>query len=167
MKARKFLWPIIILVAQASAFADGGGVQLREEAGDFVITVFTSSARLTAGPADINVLLQDRTDSQPVLDADVWLLLREEKSGARIQVRATREQAPDKPHYFAPVTLDAAGKWTVGVTALRRGSRTDAVGVIDVAPTPTMVASYWGYVALTPVMMLTLVLHGWITRGKE
>jgi hypothetical protein len=30
------------------------------------------------------------------------------------------------------------------------------------APTSTMVASYWGYVALLPAMFVALVLYGWL-----
>ena len=34
----------------------------------------------------------------------------------------------------------------------------------DAAPTLIMVVSYWGYVALVPVMLIVLVVHGLIRR---
>ena len=47
----------VVFLAQPTAFADGGAVQFRTNAGPYVITVFTSPSPLSAGPADISVLL--------------------------------------------------------------------------------------------------------------
>ena len=121
MKPRTFLLATLMLLVQASAFADGGAVQLRKVAGAFVITLLASPAPLTAGPVDISVLLQDRDGLEPVLDANVSLFLREETSGAQIKVRATREQTQTNPLYAAPLTLDAPGKWRVAVKISQRG----------------------------------------------
>ena len=39
--------------------------------------------------------------------------------------------------------------------------------VIEMAPTPVMVISYWGYVALPPVFIVVFVIHGWLIRPKR
>src|SRR6266853_1690135 len=145
MNRSKFLLLAVIL-AQANVFADGGTVQLRKQVGEMVITVFTTPAPLSAGPVDISLLLQNRNGLEPVLDANVSLLLRSDASGAEIQARPTREQAQNKLLYAAPVTLVDPGNWQVTVTILRNGERTHATGAIDIAPTPVMEASYWGYI---------------------
>src|SRR2546425_1814223 len=100
-----FLLLVVMILAQATAFADGGTVQLRKEAGPLVITVFSSPAPLSAGPVDISLLLQNRTGLEPVLDATVSLVLRADTSGTEIRARPTREQAQNKLLYAAPVTL--------------------------------------------------------------
>ena len=167
MTPRKLLLPVVITLAQATAFADGGTVQLRKEAGALVITVFSSPAPLSAGPVDISLLVQNRNGLEPVLDANVSLLLRAEASGTEIQARPTREQAQNKLLYAAPVTLAESGKWQLAITILRNGERTDATGTIGVAPTPAMVASYWGYIAFPPVLIVAFVVNGWLIRRKD
>src|SRR5580704_8487001 len=89
----------LLILARATAWADGGTVQLRQEAGDLVITVFTSPGPLSVGPVDISLLLQNRDGLEPVLDAKVSLILRTDDSGIELQARPTREQATNKLLY--------------------------------------------------------------------
>lgn len=158
--------PVVMILAQAAAFADGGAVQLRLEAGTLAITVFTSQPPLSAGPVDISLLLQNRDGLEPVLDASISLLLRAQDSDDEIRVHPTREQAQNKLLYAAPVTLGEFGKWQLVATILRNGRRTEATGIIDVAPTREMVASYWGYVAFPPFMIVAFFTHKWLLRRR-
>jgi hypothetical protein len=162
----KFLLPVAIILAQASALADGGTVQLRKQAGPFMITVFTAPAPLSAGPVDISLLLQNRNGLEPVLDASVSLILRSEASGAEMQARPTREQAQNKLLYAAPVTLAESGKWQLDVTILRNGERTESTGIIDVAPAFEMASSYWGYIAFPPLIIVAFVVRERLIRRK-
>jgi hypothetical protein len=157
----------VLFLAQATALADGGTVQLRTEAGAFVITVFTSPAPLTAGPVDISLLVQNRDGLQPVLDANVSLMLRAQASGTEIQAKASRQKAQNKLLFAAPVTLAESGKWQIAVTILRNGERTAATGTIDVAPPREMVDSYWGYVALPPFLIVVFVVRERLILRKE
>jgi hypothetical protein len=167
MKPRQLLLLPVVFLAQATAFADGGAVQLRTEAGAFVITVFTSPAPLSAGPVDISLLVQNREGLEPVLDADVSLALRAQPSRTEIRVQASRQKAQNKLLYAAPVTLAESGKWQIAVTILRHGEQTAATGTIDVAPTREMVASYWGYVAFPPFMIVAFVVRERLILRKE
>jgi hypothetical protein len=167
MKPRKLLLLSVVFLAQATALADGGAVQLRTEAGAFVITVFTSPAPLSAGPVDISLLIQNREGLEPVLDADVSLALRAQPSHTEIRAQASRQKAQNKLLYAAPVTLAESGKWQIAVTILRHGERTAATGTIDVAPTREMVASYWGYVAFPPFMIVAFVVRERLILRKE
>jgi hypothetical protein len=164
--ARYTLIVLAGMLAQATAFADGGLVQLRKETGAFVITVFTSPAPRSAGPVDISLLVQNRNGLEPVLDADVSVLLRADASGAEIRLQPTREQAQNKLLYAAPVTLAESGKWRLGVTILRHGERTDTTGTIDVAPAPEMGASYWSYIAFPPLMIMSFVIRERLIRRR-
>jgi hypothetical protein len=166
MTPRKLLLPVVMTLAQATAFADGGTVQLRKEAGALVITVFSSPAPLSAGPVDISLLLQNRNGLEPVLDANVSLLLRADASGTEIQARPTREQAQNKLLYAAPVTLAESGKWQLAITILRNGKRTEATGAIDVASAPEMAASCWSYIAFPPLVIVVFVVREWLFRRR-
>jgi hypothetical protein len=162
----KLLLLVVIILVQATAFADGGLVQLRKEAGAFVITVFASPAPRSADPVDISLLVQNRNGLEPVLDADVSVLLRADASGAEIRVHPTREQAQNKLLYAAPVTLAESGKWRLDVTILRHGERTDTTGTINVALPPEMAASYWSYIAFPPLMIMAFVVRERLIRRR-
>jgi hypothetical protein len=163
----KLLLPVAIMLAQASALADGGTVQLRQDAGLFVITVFTAPAPLSAGPVDISLLLQNRNGLEPVLDANVSLLLRANTSGSEIRARPTREQAQNKLLYAAPVTFAESGKWELDIAILKNGERTGATGTIDVAPAPEKAASYWSYIAFPPLMIVAFVVRERLIRRRK
>jgi hypothetical protein len=42
-----------------------------------------------------------------------------------------------------------------------------AAAVTEMAPTPVIVISYWGYVAFLPMFIAALVIHGWLIRPKR
>src|SRR5580704_16745299 len=111
----KRLLPILLILAQA-ALADGGTVQMRQEAGDLVITVFASPIPVSVGPVDISLLLKNRNGLEPVLDASVSLILLQPDSNIEFRARPTREQARNKLLYAAPVMFSQAGKWRISVT---------------------------------------------------
>jgi hypothetical protein len=96
---KSLLIPALVILVQATAWADGGTVQLRQQSGDLLITVFTSPGPLSVGTVDISLLLQNRDGLEPVLDAKVSLILREDDSTLELQVQPTREQARNKLLY--------------------------------------------------------------------
>jgi len=166
MRRSKLLLPAFLILAQA-AFADGGTVQLRKEAGHLLITMFTSPASLSVGLADVSLLLQNRDDLEPVLDANVSLGLRADDSEMELWEHPTREQARNKLLYAAPVTFPAPGKWRVLVTVDRKGERTEAEGTIEVAPAPDRTASYSDYIAFPPVMITLFVVRERLLSRKS
>jgi hypothetical protein len=164
---KPLILPALAILAQAAAWADGGTVLLRQEAGDLVITVFASPSPLSVGPVDISLLIQDRNGLEPVLGVDVSLLLRNDDSGIELQARPTREQARNRLLYAAPVTFSEPGKWQMAVTVRRNGEETNAVGTLDVAPAPGKSASYAAYIAFPPVMIVLFVIRERLIRGRS
>src|SRR5258708_3150574 len=162
---KPFLLPVLAILAQAAAWADGGTVLLRQEAGDLVITVFASPSPLSVGPIDISLLLQNRNGLEPVLDADVSLLLH--KDASIIEARPTREQARNKLLYATPVTFAEPGKWQIAVTVVRNGEKTNAVGILEVAPAPGKSASYAAYIAFPPVMIVLFMVRERLIRRRS
>ena len=167
MTRPEWLLPAVMIMAEATVFADGGTVQLRKEAGELAITVFTSPAPLCVGPVDVSVLLQDRSGLEPVLDANVSLVLRSDASDTEFSAQPTRALAQNKLLYAAPVIFSKPGKWRIVVTVLRNGGKTGTSGIIDVAPAPEMAASYWRYIAFPPLMILVFVIRERLIRRRK
>src|ERR1700682_3349623 len=128
----KLLFPTLLILAQAPAWADEGRGQLRQETGDLIITVFTSPTPLSVGPVDISLLLQNRNGLDPVLDADVSLVLVDADSNIEFRARPSREQARNKLLYAAPVIFSRPGKWRMSVTVRRNEKEVTAAGTLDV-----------------------------------
>src|SRR5271154_2989462 len=99
-------WAIpLLLLCAPPMFSDGGAIQMRQETSVFIITVFAAPVPLRPGPADISVLVQDRTSQNPVLDAKVFIQT----------VQATHAQAQNKLLYAASLNLDSPGEWKYSV----------------------------------------------------
>jgi hypothetical protein len=157
----------IVILGQATALADGGTVQLRQEAGGLLITVFTSPAPLSVGPVDISLLLQNRNGLEPVLDANVSLAFRAYDSEMEFWARPTREQARNKLLYAAPVMFSKPGKWQITVTVARNGQEAHAGGILEVAPAPHGTVSYAGYLAFPPLMIALFVVRERLIRRRQ
>jgi hypothetical protein len=155
---------LLAVLARPTLFGDGGTLQLSGETPELSVTVFTSPAPLSAGPADISVLLQKRETLEPVLDADVLIVMRAVASGSEIRVRATREQAQNKLLYAAPLTLSESGTWQIKVSILRRGVSSEILGNIGVAANRQKLETYWLYLTFPPLMVLLFTIREWLLR---
>ncbi|HEV2690130.1 MAG TPA: hypothetical protein VGV35_16345 [Bryobacteraceae bacterium] len=134
-------------------FADGGRVQLRQEAGPFLITVFLASA-------DISVLVQDRASLQPVLDAAVAIRIGDTLT------RATREQAQNKLLYAATIPLEEPGRHDFTVDVKRGETLATVGGTLDIAPPAPLLASNWEYLALPPIFVVIFAIREWLIRRR-
>ena len=161
------LLPILLILAQATVWADGGTVQLRKEAGDLVITVFTSPSPLSVGPMDISLLLQNRNGLDPVLDASVSLVLVHADSNIEFHARPSREQARNKLLYAAPVIFSRPGKWRMSITIRRNEKEVAAAGTLDVAPSPGRELSLAGFLAFPPIMIMLFVVRERLLRRRS
>jgi hypothetical protein len=157
---------LLTVLARSTLFGDGGTLQFRGETPEHSVTVFTSPAPLCAGPADIRVLLQKRDSLEPVLDAEVSIVMRALASGSEVRVRATRAQAQNKLLYAAPFTLGESGTWQIRVSILRLGVNREVAGTIRVAPNQQKLEAYWGYLAFPPLMVLLFTVREWLARRK-
>jgi hypothetical protein len=139
-----------VLFFEASlSVADGGRVRLRQDAGRFAITIFTAPEPLTAGPADISVLVQDRMSGDVVLDAPVEIRLRP-PDGARTLAYAA---APGRNRLLRQATVEfpSAGPWTIEA-AVRHGAEDATVSTtLTVEPPRSRARSVWPYLAAPPI----------------
>jgi len=65
------------------------------------------------------------------------------------------------------VAVAASGRWQVANTGVSRVRRADTTGVGAAPPTPVMVISYWGYVALPLAMIVAFMVNGWLIPRRE
>ena len=153
---------ILLLALTPALLADGGAIQSRQEAGPFVITVFTSPAPLRAGPVDMSVLVQNRDTLETVLDAAVSVHLQ--RADSEITAPATRAQAQNKLLYAANIDLAEPGEWQYSVAVIHGGSHAIASGRMMAAPAGTKPASYWTYFVFPPLCIVLFGIHQWLGR---
>jgi hypothetical protein len=163
----KLLFPTLLILARATAWADGGMVHMRQETGDLIITVFTSPTPLSVGPVDLSLLLQNRNGLDPVLDASVSVVLVHADSNIEFHARPSREQARNKLLYAAPVIFSRPGKWRMSVTVRRNEKEVAASGTLDVAPSPGRELSLAGFLAFPPIMIMLFVVRERLLRRRS
>lgn len=146
--------------------ADGGVIQMTKTADEFVITVYTSSSPLRTDPTDISVLIQNRENAEAVLNAQVWIQLRNEK-GLQITAQATHATAQNKLLYAATVNIPEAGQWNMEVT-VQQGEQTTSISeIITVVASRSLLLSHWQNLALPPLAIFLFVLNQWLKRRHQ
>jgi len=151
---------ILFALPASPLFADGGAVQLQQQAGPFLVTVFAAPVPARAGPVDLSVLVQDRTSLSPVLDAVVSLQI-----GGQTVV-ATRAQAQNKLLYAATVNLSEPRDHKYSVTILRNSITTQVAGTLRVEPPAAKLETYWRYLILPPLAVALFTAHQLLKRRK-
>jgi hypothetical protein len=104
-----------ILHPSSFARADGGAVRLRERAGGYQITVFTSPTPLRAGLVDVSVLVQDAATNECVPEARVIVRLEAPGTGRVREYPASAEAATNQLFRAAEFRLPEPGWWDVAV----------------------------------------------------
>lgn len=158
----KLVVAMALLLSARPAHGDGGAVQLRETEGRFVVTVFTAPTPLRAGAADVSVLVQDRDTHEPVLDAEILIVLTPlHQNGAGIRAAATRAVATNKLLYAAVMDVPSAGIWDLRVSVRRGHEAATVAGQVTFAASVPPLLAHWPYLAFPPVAVLVFVVHQW------
>jgi hypothetical protein len=158
------------LCAPIGLRADGGTLQVRRQAGPWLVTVFTSPALPRAGIIDFTVLLQDPASLEPVLDAEVEIRASDER-GTTVSRGARHDAAQNRLFYGALLTLHE-GEWGYEI-AVKDGSaqpknQATARGSLQVfAPSEPRLASHWHELALAPLLLLLFGFHQWLALSAK
>jgi hypothetical protein len=157
---------IFLMISRLSLQADGGVVQFQKDTNGLRITLFSESSPLRAGPTDLSVLVQRTDNAEPVLNANITLLLMCEKrdtdakadwkplcctmdaGSGEITLRPTHQQASNKLLYASPAILPYSGIWNATVLVSHDGKETGVSGTLDVQKP----ADPW--IAYLPYLML-------------
>jgi hypothetical protein len=149
-----------LLLAPIAARADGGVLRLREASGPFLISIFTASDPLRAGPLDLSVLVQDRSSGETTFDATVDLAFEPLGSDSPpLLARATHKRATNKLLQAAIVNIPAAGRWGLRVEVRRGRDEATATTELQVSPPPPRLAAIWPYLLLPPLVIAVFALH--------
>jgi hypothetical protein len=137
---------------------------MSKEAGDLVITIFASPAPMAARLIDMSVVVQQHNGLEPVLDADIFLVLRDPSTGLEFQAQAIRSKDRNKPVYESSLMFPRSGKWDMTITIQRNGQITGMDGTVTVAPAPSKAVSYAGYLAFPPAMIVLFAIRERLLR---
>ncbi len=152
-----------MIPAVPAARADGGVVRIRQAAGPFEVTVFTSPTPLRAGPVDISVMVGNRARDQPVLDAEVSILVVSLDGASSISADAIRENATNKLLYAALLELPHSGRWRLGVGVRHDGNTAEVTTDLSAAPPRPPLLFFWPYLVLPAVAIAMFGLHQWLS----
>jgi hypothetical protein len=155
-----------LLIQVSHGLADGGVLLMKQSSGALWIAVFTEPAPLRAGLADISVLIQDRDSQQPVLNAEVMVVLHR-KGRETIRTQARREQAKNRLLYAALLNLPEAGRWEMEVTVVRNSEEAKISGVMTVAPPRPFLLTYGWPLAFPPISIGLFVMNQWLKRHPK
>ena len=149
---------LTVLGLEAAVWADGGLLRTRQQAGPFIVSIFTAP-ELRAGPVDVSVLVQS-SGGTVLSDAVVDILLESATSPIeRRQARATADAAANKLVKAAVVDLPAAGQWTLSVSVQFNGDAARVTCLLPVAPARSRMSLIWPWLVVPPVVIALFAVH--------
>ena len=155
-----------LLFSSARLWADGGAVRLREQAGDYEITVFTSPTPFRAGPVDVSVLVQDAATRESLPEARVTVRLTQRETGEILEYPATAEAATNKLFHAAVFELPEPGWWDVEVAVDGpHGPALPRFGVQADEPLPRWL-ELWPWFSWPALAVVLFCLHQVLTRRR-
>jgi hypothetical protein len=113
---------VLILAVSISIRADGGDVLWQQTMGTITVTAFTTQSPLRPGPADISFLVENNEQSQPILDAQVFVTFQSE-TGVTMRTEATHTQARNKLLYCTLIDLPNPGHWKMTLLVVHATER--------------------------------------------
>jgi len=167
-----------------TSWADGGAIQFQGDTGRFHVTVFTLPPILSAGVVDVTVLVQDRSNLNPLLDATVTLDLtaqggndlRKEawsppccamsKAAPLTGVPARLDHAENRLLYGALVQIPYSGTWQLNVNIQRDIERESVRMLLKLNPPAPAPLTYWHLFILPPLGVIGFILNQKARRRK-
>jgi hypothetical protein len=163
------LWTLAGVLLPRAATGDGGTIRVVEAAGPFVVGVFSAPEPLRVAPADLSVLVLERTGGRPVLDAAVALEVRppDGSDAGPQRLDATHAQATNKLLYATPFLPAVPGEWTLHVTVTRGAASAAVHCTLPVAPDRVGLAGIWPYLAIPPLAIALYALRAWLSARRR
>lgn len=170
------------------AGADGGIVRLHAVQGPFLVTLFVPLEIARDAPADISVLVQQRTNGETILDAEVGFTLIPPAGSRRqedlfcgmpsaaaapgitelplqtLKIKATREQASNKLLYAALTKFDASGNWRLRADVTRGFDNAVFECTIPVSSASSSLQGLLPYLLLPPIAVTVFAMNQYLRR---
>jgi len=172
-----FLLCWALLSVDQMAWADGGAIQFQGDAGAFRATLFTQPPILHAGLIDVTLLLQDRSNLSPLLDAKVTFdLMPQERNDVQqtqwmppactmnktvdpTNIPANLGHGENRLLYGNVVQIPASGHWKLKAIIQRGAETAEIETLLNVTPAPLPPLAYWHLFLFAPAAILGFVLH--------
>jgi hypothetical protein len=136
---------------------------MRQAAGPFVVSLFTTPESLAMGPADLSVMVEGQ--GSVLLDADVIVTLTPEDARlAPVVAHLSHTHATNRLLQDAVVQLPRAGRWRAVVHVSEAGREASAVTDLIVASYSARRGTVWLF-AVLPV--IAIGLFGWVETEKR
>ena len=146
-----------------AAHADGGRLQMRQAAGPFVVSLFTTPESLAVGPADVSVLVEEQ--GSVLLDADVVVTLTpEDASIAPVVAHLSHAHATNRLMEDAVVQLPRAGRWRAVVHVSEAGREASVATDLTVANHSARRGTIWLFAVLP---LCAIALFAWVQTEKR
>jgi hypothetical protein len=136
---------------------------MRQAAGPFVVSLFTTPESLAVGPADVSVLVEEQ--GSVLLDADVVVTLTpEDASLAPVIAHLSHEHATNRMMEDAVVQLPRAGRWRAVVHVSEAGRATSVATELTVANHSARRGTIWLFAVLP---LCAIALFAWVQTEKQ
>jgi hypothetical protein len=160
---RHCLIACIVATVSLAAHADAGRLQMRQVAGPFVVSLFTTPEVLGVGTADVSALVEQRAGEQVVLDADVSIVLTH-PDAAPLSAHLTHTAATNRLMQAAHISLPSPGLWHAVITVREGGSVAAAATDLQVSEHSTRRGTVW-FFAASPIAVVLVFL--WVQSEKR
>jgi hypothetical protein len=135
---------------------------MRQAAGPFVVSLFTTPESLAVGQADLSAMVEER--GSVLLDADVTVTLtREGSSAALVTAHLSHTHATNRLLQDAVVDLPRAGRWRIVVRVREGGREASTVTELAVANHSARRGTVWTFLLL-PVFVIAVF---WWVQGLK
>ena len=162
---RRLIVALVLACAAAAAHADGGRLQMRQAAGPYVVSLFTTPESLAVGPADLSVMVEEQGSGSVLLDADVVVTLTPEDARvAPVIAHLSHAHATNRLLEDAIVQLPRAGRWHASIHIGEAGREASVTTVLTVANYSARRGTVWLF-AVLPVC--AIALFTWVEVAKR
>jgi hypothetical protein len=162
---RHLVIALMLVGATVAARADGGRLQMRQAAGPFVVSLFTTPETLAVGPADLSVMVEEQGSRTVLLDADVIITLISEDAGAApVVAHLSHAHAPNRLLEDAVVQLPRGGRWHVLIHVREAGREASVATDLMVANYSARRGTVWLF-AILPIC--AIALFAWVQMVKR
>jgi hypothetical protein len=161
---KRVIVSLVLICAAIAAQADGGRLQMRREAGPFVVSLFTTPESLGVGQADLSAMIEEQASGKVLLDADVVIMLRPEDGGSgSIVAHLSHAHATNRLVQDAVVQLPHAGPWRAAIQINQAGRHASTATDLTVGDYSARRGTVWVF-TLLPVC--AIALFAWAQVAK-
>jgi hypothetical protein len=155
---------LVLACAAIAAQADGGRLQMRQGAGPFVVSLFTTPESLGKGQADLSAMIEEQASGKVLLDADIVITLTPQDGGSGpIVAQLSHAHATNRLLQDAVVRLPHAGQWRAVIEVNEGGRHANTATDLTVGDYSARRGTVWVFTLLPAC---AIALFAWAQVAK-